>query len=93
MAEESTSSCTITNKIALPIADATSGQAGWDGGIIAISATNTGSGTAQGYGQSLTALQFDSGQILKPNSTSNIELDLANGATPTLQDQYNLIFA
>ena len=52
----------VTNNLTAPTAPANPGpQATWDGAVIAISAYNTGSGTASGYQQTLQPLSFNQG--------------------------------
>ena len=52
----------VTNSLTAPTAPANPGpQANWDGAVIAISAYNTGSGTASGYQQTLQPLSFNQG--------------------------------
>ncbi len=52
----------VTNNLTAPTAPANPGpQATWDGAVIAISAYNTGNGTASGYQQTLQPLAFNQG--------------------------------
>lgn len=79
-------SCTVTNNITLPASPAPA-QTAWNGSIVAINAYNAGSGTAQGYAQTLEALPFASGNTLAINSSSAITLNQAGTLI------YNIIFA